>query len=88
MTPNEEKLYKLQQKVKLYKRKDDFYTAEKYEAELESFVRENVNYVCIPCGNEYGRVGDGVVTCNVGKCDLCGSDDYITAVRNFNYLRV
>lgn len=87
MTEAQEKLYKLQQKVKLYKRKDDFYTAEKYEAELESFVRENVRYVCDECGNEFGRSSDGVVTCHLGPCDLCGKNEVITAVRNFNYLR-
>lgn len=88
MTEAQEKLYKLQQKVKLYKRKDDFYTAEKYEAELESFVRDSVHYVCDECGNEFGRSSHGVVTCHLGPCDLCGKNEVITAVRNFNYLRV
>jgi hypothetical protein len=88
MTKNQEKLYKLQQKVKLYKRKDDFYTAEKYESQLELFVMENIKYVCNDCGNEYGRCKEGVVTCNLGPCDLCGRNEIVTAVRNFNYLRV
>ena len=87
MTTTEQEIYRLQEKIKKYKRRDDFYRSEQAEAELGVFVMENVHYVCCECGCKYGRSMEGVNTCHLGPCDVCGQNEVITAVRNFNYLR-
>ena len=87
MTSTEQTIYRLQEKIKNYKRNDDFYRSEQAEAELGVYVMENVHYVCSECGNKYGRAKPEVVTCHLGDCDLCGQNEVLTAVRNFNYLR-
>lgn len=86
MTPKEQTIHRLQEKIKNYNRKDDFYRSEQAEAELGVYVMENVHYVCSECGNKYGRAKEGVSTCHLGSCDVCGQNEVITAVRNFNYL--
>lgn len=86
MTPTEQTIYHLQQRIKNYKRKDDFYHAELYESKLGVYVMENVSYVCSECGNKYGTANGGVTTCHLSSCDVCGQKEVLTAVRNFNYL--
>lgn len=47
--------------------------------EAVAAAEENVSHetlaICFPCGNKYGRGGDGVVTASLGHCDWCGAND-------------
>jgi hypothetical protein len=43
-------------------------------------------WICLDCGNKYGRRAGGVCTMHVGKCDVCGEEKSVTEPRDFGYL--
>jgi hypothetical protein len=44
------------------------------------------NWICLPCGNRYGRKRCGVATWHSETCDICGNEEMVTEPRDFGHL--
>lgn len=44
------------------------------------------NWICLPCGNRYGRKRCGHATWHQNTCDICGHDEMVTEPRDFGHL--
>jgi hypothetical protein len=44
------------------------------------------NWICLPCGNRYGRKTCGIATWHPDNCDICGNEEMVTEPRDFGHL--
>ncbi len=42
-------------------------------------------WICLECGNKYGKARDNISTYHVEKCDYCGKVKAVTESRDFGY---
>jgi hypothetical protein len=49
-------------------------------------IIEDPVWICLECGNRYGRRSSGVATWHEDMCDICGKIAAVTEPRDFGYL--
>lgn len=45
------------------------------------------DWICINCGNKYGRRQPAYATWHSNTCDICGQADLVTEPRDFGHLK-
>jgi hypothetical protein len=44
-------------------------------------------WICMPCGQKYGKKECGTATWHVGSCDVCDAIRSVTEPRDFGHLK-
>lgn len=50
-------------------------------------MKKHISWVCIDCGNKYGRHKCGISTWHEDTCGICGKRTSVTQPRDFGYLK-
>lgn len=54
---------------------------------LNGYSSENTEWVCVDCGERYGRRAVGMATFHIDECGVCGQQKAVTQPRDYGYLK-